>query len=167
MNRNQTHGKDLSKTETDHGSLMDAPLDKPHVSNGQTTTLIKDMPAIKLVVKAYCDRYRMKWVLEFDDGKTVHVQRAVLNKVEFACKLVNGQRVGCGNKSEYRGFCHGSFDPLEKADGRKGHSLYFDREQGAFCDAKTGDEFFDAAKLILMADCHARYVKTEDKDEDE
>src|SRR5574342_611020 len=93
--------------------MMAELLNKPHTLSELPTQITVEIPAVKLVVSARCNRKVVphKWELIFDDGTEILVARGVITQVKFTCKLIPGERYGCGGR--YAGYARGTFDPME------------------------------------------------------
>lgn len=128
----------------------------------------KKMP--QLVVR--CDRVNKTWMVTVQGAKKPkrHTKGSlVLSDVKFIHKLGTEQMdkevyLGCGiydNESVevHTGFASGQYEPQIKPKAIKGgRQLRYDREEGKFTDAETGQKVDQAAYLVLMEACRHSYI---------
>lgn len=117
----------------------------------------------KLAVKEVrCNRSRMQWELELENGGTIYLTEGIMEATRFTCNAT-GRNIGCGGESEYAGVASGILDPdVRPQDLEGGRLLEFDRYDGEFRDALTNEVLDEVERLALLPNCSALYWPKKD-----
>lgn len=143
------------KTEKPAGPVIDTHALKKLLMN---KPLCMELPV--QLIRIRCDRNVNQWGVFDAKGKKAvsHFTCGVLKDATLSSKELPA--MGCGD-ADYVGMASGdmvSQDAPISVPSDQVHRLHFDRHDGCFVDARTGETITRVDYLILKEGCHAEYI---------